>query len=119
MIRRGGDFFGALFSFLGGPFFSFGRGASELGTVTRIVVAVAKRRTVVAFGLLCCPRVSTVSTVTTIGGVLVATLRTVVAFSLACCPRLSEGLHIFCCNCFCFVFGFVSWSLFKVWALGL
>ena len=29
----------------------------------RIVVAVAKRGTVVAFGLLCCPRVSTVSTV--------------------------------------------------------
>ena len=50
-------------------------------------------------------------------GVLVATLRTVVDLSLACCPRISEGLHIFCCNCFCCVFGFVLWSLFRVWAL--
>ena len=62
----------------------------------RIVVAVAKRITIVAFGLLfCCPRVSTVSTFTGIGGFLVAKLRTVVAFGFACCPRMSEGLHTF------------------------
>ena len=70
-------FLGALFVL---PFLvSVGRGAQELGTVTRIVaagrarivVAVAKRRIIVAFGLLlllCCPRVSKVSTVTGIGG---------------------------------------------------
>ena len=56
-------------------FFLFGQGAQELEIVTRIVVAgrarilvaVAKPRTVFAFGLLCCPRVSKVSTVTGIG----------------------------------------------------
>ena len=110
-----------------GPFFvlplslflSFGRGAQELGTVTRIVVAgrarivvaVAKRRTVVAFGLLCFPRVSEVFTVTGIGGVLVAKLRTVVAFGLACCPRISEGLHICFCSCVAFRWIFCGRSL--------
>ena len=36
----------------------------------RFVIAVAKRRTVVAFGLLCCPHVSKVPTVTRIGGTM-------------------------------------------------
>ena len=117
-----------------GPFFilllcfSRGRGAQKLGTVTgivvagraRIVVAFAKRRTVVAFGLLCCPRVSKVSTVTGIAGVLVAKLRTVVALGLACCLRISEGLHILVVCMFVLFFRIVfSWSLFRVWALGL
>ena len=53
--------------------------------------------TVAACGLLCSPRVSKVSTVTVIGGVLVAKLKTVVAFGLVCCPRISEGLHFFVC----------------------
>ena len=80
-IVRGHE--GGVESFCWGPFFfgallfiSFGRGAQELGTVTRIVVAwrarivvaITKPRTVVAFGLLCCPRVSKVSAVTGIGG---------------------------------------------------
>ena len=101
-----------LFNFFGPLFVSFGRGVQELGTVTRIVVAgrarivvaVAKRRTVVAFGLLCDPRVSKVSTVTG-GGVLIVKLRTVVAFGLACCPCISEGLHMFFA-CFLLMFYF-------------
>ena len=57
----------------------------------RIVVAVAKRRTVVAFGLLlCCPRVSKVSTATGDCGVLVAKCRTVVALGIAGGPRVSK-----------------------------
>ena len=66
------------------------RNVSTVSTVTGIGrVLVAKRRTVVAFGLACCPRVSTVSTVTGIWRVLVAKHKTVVAFGLACCPRIS------------------------------
>ena len=105
-------------------FFSVGRRSQELGTVTRIVVAgrarivvaVAERRSIVAFGLLCCPWVSKVSTVTGIGGVLVAKLRTVVAFGFACCPRISERLHIFVCVFFFFRIAF-PWSLFRISAL--
>ena len=96
----------AFYSFWGAFFFRLGGGAQELGTVTRIVVAgraIAKRRTIVAFGLLlCCHGVSKVSTVTGIGGVLVAKLRTVVAFGFACCPRISEELHIFVLHVFAF-----------------
>ena len=119
LALRVDTFLGPFFLFLGRLFFPFGRGAQELGTVPRIVVAgrvrivaaVAKRRTVVAFGILCCPRVSTVSTVTGIGGVLVAKLRTVVVFSLACCPRISEGLHISFSIVVLFPSSFFSWAL--------
>ena len=48
---------------------------------SRIVVAVTKRSTVIAVGLLCSPRVSKVSTVTGIGGVLVVKLRIVLIVS--------------------------------------
>ena len=108
----GGNSFGIFFAF-----FSFGRRAQQLGTVTRIMVAgrarivlaVAKCRTVLAFGLLCCIRVSRVSTITWIGGVVVAKLITVVAFGLAWYPRISAGLHMLFCNCFVLLFLRIFW----------
>ena len=51
---------------------------------------VAKRRTVVAFGLALRLRVSKVSTVTGIAGVVVAKCRSVVTFGLAFGPRISK-----------------------------
>ena len=53
-------------------------------------VVVAKRRTVVTFGLASGLRVSKVSTVTGIGGVVVAKRRTVVTFGLASGLRVSK-----------------------------
>ena len=55
----------------------------------RLVFASQKCRTVVTFGLAFGLRVSTVSTVTGIGGVLVAKRRIVVTFGLAFGPRVS------------------------------
>ena len=52
---------------------------------------VAKRRTVVTFGLALGPRVSKVSTVTGIGGILVAKRRSVVTFGLALGRRASKA----------------------------
>ena len=57
--------------------------SSRLKSVTGIGgVVVAKRRTVVTFGLVSGGRVSKVSTVTGIGGVVVAKRRAVVTFGL-------------------------------------
>ena len=53
-------------------------------------VVVAKRRTVVTFGLVLRLRVSKVSTVTGIGGAVVAKRRTVVTFGLAAGERKGE-----------------------------
>ena len=50
-------------------------------------VVVAKRRTVHAFGLVFCRRVSIVATVTGTRGVLLAKRRTVLAFGLVSCRR--------------------------------
>ena len=74
-------------------------------------VVVAKRRTVVAFGLACCPRISKGSNVTG----MVAKRRTIVAFGFACCPRISKvstvtGIGAGCGRETqnCFAFGLVS-----------
>ena len=64
---------------------------SKVSTVTGIGrVLVAKRRTVVTFGLASGLRVSEVSTVTGIGKVLVAKRRTVVTFGRASGLRVSK-----------------------------
>ena len=85
-----------------GPFFvfSFGRGAQELETVTRIVVAGRAGRACTDCG---CSRKD--------GGVLVA-------FDLVCCPRISEGLHLFFAIVL-LVLWFFSWSLIRIWISGL
>ena len=87
------------------PFFFVWAGGSRTGNchthrggTACTVVAVAKRRTVVTFGLLCCPRVSKVSTVTGIRGVLVAKLIAVVAFGFACCPLRGTGREMQNCR---------------------
>ena len=64
---------------------------TKVSTVTGIGgVVVAKRRTVVTFGLVSGVRVSKVSTVTGIGGVVVAKPRTVVTFGLVSSLRISK-----------------------------
>ena len=103
--------------FFGGPlFFWFGQGAQELETVTRIVVAgrarivvaVAKRISVVAFGLLCCPRVSKVCTVTGIGEEGGSWSRNSELSSLLVSSVVLESQNgstfVFAIVCLCFVF---------------
>ena len=64
---------------------------TKVSTVTGIGgVVVAKRRTVVTFGLVSLRRVSKVSTVTGIGGVVVAKPRTVVTFGLVAGERKGQ-----------------------------
>ena len=120
---QGEDFFGPLLPFFwGGPFISVGRGPQELGTVTgtvvagraRIVVAVAKRRTIVALGLL---------------PVVLASQKCLQSQGSggSWCRRfwlrlLSSHLRrapLFFLACFCLFFTIVFvWSLFRVWASG-
>ena len=64
---------------------------STVPTVTGMAgIVIAKRRTVVTFGLVSCDRVSKVRTVTGMARVVIAKRRTVVTFGLVFCDRVSE-----------------------------
>ena len=65
-------------------------GFSHVKNADHREVAIAKRRTVVTFGLALRFRVSQVSTITGIDGVVVSKRKTIVTFGLMLGPRVSE-----------------------------